>query len=481
VKQNVDDSTKPGVTVSMHRKRLIGVLAGVLAAGSLALPIAPAQAAVRRATLPKCPLAALKKATKPVEITMWHSMTQANETTLQKLADQFNSSQSDVHVKLVNQTTYRDTLDKYVAGLSTGDLPDLVQIEDTGTQQMIDTQSVLPAAACVKADHYDLSDHIKRVIDYYTVNGTLWPMPFNVSNPIFLYNKKAFTKAGLDPNKSPSTFDEVKADAKKLKDSGAVSKAGMGLKLDAWHLEQWTAMANKTYVNNGNGRKSRATGMTINTSAGVQVFTWLSDMVNGGFAVTNPADGSSAFNNLLGIGSGDYGMTIDTSAVLGTVRTVLASGQYPNVEVGVGPMPGPTGGGHLVGGAALYISNKSKPEKQAAAYEFAKFLNDPKSQITWAVGTGYIPIRKSAANSPEIKQLWATEPGYKVAFDQITTGVNDAATAGPVIGDYQGVRDAVLAAESTMFTDHVKPKAALKKATSDANATLQEYNSRVGG
>jgi len=462
-------------------KRLVAVLAGVLATSSLVLAGGSAQAAVHRAALPKCPLAALKKAKKPVEITFWHSMARDNETTLQKLTDEFNSSQSDVHVKLVNQTTYRDTLDKYIAGLSTGDLPDLVQIEDTGLQQMIDTQSVLPAQSCVKADHYDLSDHIKRVTDYYTVKGTLWPMPFNVSNPIFLYNKKAFSKAGLDPNKPPSTFDEVIADAKKLKSSGAVSKAGMGLKLDAWHLEQWTAMAGKTYVNNGNGRKSRATAMTINNPAGVKVFTWLSDMVNGGLAITNPADGQSSFDNLLGIGNGLYGMTIDTSAVLGTVRSVLASGQYPNVDIGVGPMPGPTGGGHLVGGAALYISNKSKPEKQAAAWEYAKFLNTSKAQVEWAVGTGYVPILTSAASSPEIKQLWASEPGYKVAYDQITNGVNNIATAGPVIGDYQGVRDAVLAAENSMFSDGVKPKAALKKAQQDADAAIQDYNSRVGG
>ena len=55
----------------------------------------------------KCPLAALKKADKPVEITFWHSMPQANEETLTALTDQFNSSQSDVKVTLVNQTSTR--------------------------------------------------------------------------------------------------------------------------------------------------------------------------------------------------------------------------------------------------------------------------------------------------------------------------------------------------------------------------------------
>src|SRR5215510_3840108 len=73
------------------------------------------------------PLAALKKADKPVEITMWYGVNRASEETLQRLTDTFNSSQSDVHVTLVNQTSYRDTFTKYVAGLSTGDLPDIAQ------------------------------------------------------------------------------------------------------------------------------------------------------------------------------------------------------------------------------------------------------------------------------------------------------------------------------------------------------------------
>ena len=38
-------------------------------------------------------------------------------------------------------------------------------------------------------------------------------------------------------------------------------------------------------------------------------------------------------------------MTLDTSAALGTVLSVLGSGQFPGVDLGVGPMPGPPGDG----------------------------------------------------------------------------------------------------------------------------------------
>ena len=87
-------------------------------------------------------------------------------------------------------------------------------------------------------------------------------------------------------------------------------------------------------------------------------------------------------------------MTIDTSAALGTISQVLGEGQFAAVELGVGPMPGPDSpdGGVLVGGAALYIVNQSAPEKQAAAYEFAKCLNEPQQQAEWAAATGYVPI-----------------------------------------------------------------------------------------
>ena len=430
----------------------------------------------------KCPLSALKNAkSKPVDITYWHAMTRANEETLQRLTDKFNSAQNDVHVSLVNQTTYVDTLNKFRAGLSSGDLPDLVQIEDTGLQQMIDTQAILPAQACVKADKYDLSDHLKRVVDYYSVKGQLWPMPFNVSNPVLYYNKKAFQTAGLDPSNPPKSLDEVKSAAQKLKDSATVSQAGFGMKLDPWYLEQWSALGAKTYVNNSNGRKSRATSTTFDNATGKEIFTFLNDMVKSGLARTNPAEGSSAFDNLLGIGNGNFGMTIDSSAALGTIQQVLASGQYPDVELGVAPMPGPKGkGGVLVGGAANYIVKKSSPEKQAAAWQFAKFLNEPESQADWAVGTGYVPIRQSAANLPQVQQRWAEVPGFKVAYDQLVGGVANIATAGPVIGDYQGVRDVVLDSEQQMFNG-MSPSAALKQAKQNANGKIEEYNSRVAG
>jgi sn-glycerol 3-phosphate transport system substrate-binding protein len=425
----------------------------------------------------KCPIGAIAKTTrKPVDIVFWHAMTQANEVTLKKLTDQFNASQGEVRVKLVNQTAYDDTFTKFKAGLASGDLPDLVQLQDTALQLMIDSQAVLPAQACVDADKYDLSDHINRVVDYYRVKNVLWPMPFNVSNLLLLYNKQAFTKAGLDPEKAPANFDEIRAASEKIVSSGA-AKSGIALKTAPEYPEQWLAKAGQPYVNNGNGRQARATKVTFDNAAGLDVYTWLSSMVKDKLLLATPNQG---FNHLLAVANGNAAMSVESSASLGTLLGVL--GNYPSVTLGVGAFPGPEGrGGVLVGGAALYILNKSSPAKQEAAWRFAKFLNEPASQATWSAGTGYVPIRKSAIDLDPIKKRWAEVPGFKVAYDQLLAGVDNEATAGPVIGDYVGVRKAVEDALQAMVTTGTPPKQALDRAAQRANAAIAEYNTRVGG
>ena len=78
--------------------------------------------------------------------------------------------------------------------------------------------------------------------------------------------------------------------------------------------------------------------------------------------------------------------------------------------------------------------NKSAPAKQAAAWQFLKFLDDAGEQATWAVGTGYVPIRKTRRRARTMKDYWAKNPGYKVAYDQLLSGPDSIATAGSVIG-----------------------------------------------
>ena len=211
-----------------------------------------------------------------VNITFWHSMTAANEETLTRLADKFNASQERAHVSLAFQGSYTDSLNKVLASLGSGDLPALVQLEDTATRRLVDSGAFVPAQGFIDKEDYDLSDFYPRIIDYYEADGELWPMPFNVSNPVLYYNGKAFEEVGLDPEKPPRTVDEIREYSEKLlkkDDSGNVVRTGIALEISPWYMEQMLAAHGDAYVNNDNGRKARATEATFDTEAGLKFVT----------------------------------------------------------------------------------------------------------------------------------------------------------------------------------------------------------------
>jgi len=453
------------------------VLAVVLAACGSGSPSAAATTGSKKPRLAPCPVSALRKAKSPVHVVFWESMNQANGATLQTLTTQFNSSQHKVHVTLVDQNSYTNTWQKYQAGLSNGQLPDMAQLTQTDLQAAIDTQSFLPAQSCINATHYATGDYVSRALSYYKVDGVQEAMPFAVSNPVVYYNKQSFSAAGLNPNDPPATLPQYMADAKILKAHGS----GTALVLDSWHLETWLATANQLFVNNGNGRTARATKSVFNTATARKIWTDLDSLVRSGDAVTNPSTGPDAFDNLLGMGTGKYGMTIDSSADLGTIAELLSS--HPNVTLGVGPFPvlsTKIHGGVEPGGSALYISDKVPAAQQAAAWQYLTFLDSPASQATWAAGTGYIPIRKSAVKTATIQHLWATDPGFKVAYTQLVSGPTTLATTGAVLGPYADVRTAVIDAEESMYQQGVSPTKALQTATRQVNSAIASYNQRVG-
>ena len=427
--------------------------------------------------LPECPLDALESATEPVELTFWHTMTRANETALNALTEEYNGSQDKVKVSLVNNNDSNDQHEKYLATMSTdGDLPDMLQSQEYYLQQMVDTQTVLPMQSCIDGSDTDTDDFVERTLAYYQIQDVQWGLPFAVSEPILLFNRAAFTKAGLDPDAPPATFDELREAAQKLKDAGY--EAGLALKMDPWHLEQFLALQGEELVNNGNGRDDRATEVAFDTDVAVETFTFLKDLVDDGLAITTPASGTG-FDNLLSVGTGKTGMTIDSSGALGTILEVLGSGQYADVELDVGPVPGrEDDGGVLVGGSGLYITS-TDPARQAAAWDFAAFLTTPESQATWAAATGFIPVRQSATELPAITQKWQEVPGFKVAYDEVAEGAENSATAGPAIGDYLAVRKAIEEAETKMYLENLSPQEAITQAAQSANDAITAYNDRL--
>jgi sn-glycerol 3-phosphate transport system substrate-binding protein len=430
-------------------------------------------------TAADCGLDAFASADKPVDIKFWHSMSRANADWLTKTTAAFNRSQSDVHVTLVQFANYQDLLTKYLAGLATDDLPDLFQPEDTTVQRMIDSQSVVPVQACIDADHYSLAKFLPRATAYFSFDDVLYGMPWALSNPILWYNRTLFEKAGLDPDKPPKTLAEVKEYSQKIVQSGA-ARYGIALRVEPYIFEFLNAKSGSTLVNNGNGRDARATAATFQTPTAETIWTWWNDMVKSKLAL-NTGGAANNIDHMLAVGKTDVAMAMEASGVLGTVKQVLESGQYKKVKIDTAPLPSIDGGGGVpAGDGSLWISKSASPEKRAAAWEFIKYLSSPELQASLAVEGGYAPIRTDATTVPALQQKWAAEPYFRVSYDQLTTGAENASTAGSLIGDYQGVRDAVKDGMLSMLTGGLSPTQALAKAQGEADDAIAAYNDRVG-
>jgi sn-glycerol 3-phosphate transport system substrate-binding protein len=316
-------------------------------------------------------------------------------------------------------------------------------------------------------------------------------MPFNISNPVLFYNKRVFTKAGLDPNKPPQSLDELRTMSQKIVDSGA---AKYGISLDSgfdsgggWYVEQWFCKAQEFYLDGNNGRAARATKVLYNNQTGVDVLTYLQKLLNDKLAVDVGDNSQTGYDNLLKMADAKEpaAMTINTSAAIGPVLDILGnSGQFPGIsanDVGIGPMPGPDGKpGALIGGASLWVVDSGDDVRTAATWDYLTYLVAAQQQSTWASATGYIPVRTDAITLDPYKTTVATDPRFSVAFDQLKASPDAPTSAGPVVGPLREVRSVLATGVAAIFKG-ADVKTTLDAAAKQANGLIADYNARNGG
>jgi sn-glycerol 3-phosphate transport system substrate-binding protein len=415
-----------------------------------------------------------------VELTFWHGMSGANGDALTKLTDQFNQQHAGkIHVNLAYKNTYDDTLAAYKAGISSGQLPDIVQMYDIGTRFMIDSKSILPIQSFVDADKYDVSDIQPNIAGYYTVDGALQSMPFNTSMPLFYFNKAAFTQAGLDPNTPPRTLADIRAAAEKIKANPAPGvQYPFGASLYGWFLEQFTADAGQNLCEPANGHSGRATSVSLASDTNVALLTWWQGMVRDGLAMkldSNTDNGDNAFT------SGVAAMSLESTGSLGG----FIKGAAGRFEVGTGPYPkvdAAGAGGPIIGGASLWVVGKGKsPAQERASWEFTKFLASTPSQVAWHTATGYFPISKAALNDPTDKAWVAQRPQFATAITQLQQTPLTPATQGCSVGVMPQVRKDVENAMQAAILQNQDPRAALTTAQNQADQQIGDYTKSLGG
>jgi sn-glycerol 3-phosphate transport system substrate-binding protein len=450
--------------------------------------LAPTTTQAPLADLPDCPVDALDDrgtGDGPVEITFWHGLGNELEASLIALTDEYNASQDRVIVNLENQTSYDAAIDKYIQS-SQDSRPTLVQFPEYTVQSFAQSDTLIPAQACIEASGYDTSAFLGRTLDAYTFEGIQWSMPFNVSNPVLYYNRKVFEAAGLDPDVSPITLDDLRATSQTIVDSGA---ATYGWVVDSgadsgggWFLEQWFGRAGQLYADNGNGRLTPATEVLYDGATGVELLTFVQSMIGDGLAVSvgqNPG-GQDGFLKMIDPAS-PGAMTIGTSAALGSVIAALGGGLAPGLtvdDIGVGPMPGPSAEpGAQVGGASLWIVADKGDAETAAAWDFITFLVSAETQSRWASETGYVPVRSDAVELEPLVTTYADDPRFRVPYDQLLANVDSEASLSPVLGPQREVRSATANAVAAILGG-ADVATALADAAAQSDALIQSYNDR---
>ncbi len=415
-----------------------------------------------------------------MEITYWHGLNVENEEALAALTDAYNASQTRVRVNIQNQGSYQDTIDEYY---QTGDAsrPDIVMFPEYAMQQAIDSGTVLPAGACVESSGFDTSPLQPAVLEAYSAADVLWGMPFNVSVPVLYYRRDLFENPRMNLTEPPTTFGQLR--------QYSVSMVGMsayGIAIDSdidsgggWFIEEWFAAADEPFADNDNGRTDRATEVYFNGEFGVNLLTFFQQMVDDdlAFYVGDNASGSDHFLKMADPEK-PAAMTIGTSAALGSVIAALGGGLVPGLgpdDVGIGPMPSPTGEtGVIVGGAANYIVAGKGDAEAAAAWDFLTYLVQPEVQSEWTVLTGYMPLRDDALDFEPAKTKFEDDPRYRVAYDSLAASA-DTAGAGPLLGPHRQVRQELANAVAAIMTG-ADVQASLDAAATLAEAYLLDYS-----
>jgi sn-glycerol 3-phosphate transport system substrate-binding protein len=420
--------------------------------------------------------------TGPVKIAFWHSETAANQESIQRLVDRFNASQSEVQVEVAFQGGYVDQLDKTVASLGTGNAPNLILQDANHTQFLIDSGAVIPVQTFVDQEDYDLSDFDRKAVDFSTINGQLYTMPFTISVPMIFYNKVPFREVGLDPEHAPATLEEVQEASQKLlkKDSaGNVTRSGIVLEINDWYVWQIHALQGELVVDNGNGREGRATKAIFNGPTGQRLFTWWNDMIQQGLAF-NVGRNPSGVDNFMAVASGRAVMTLTASSALRSVVDVLERGME-GIELGTGLFPGFADGegGPEMAGLFLWILDGGPQEEQEAAWKLVKWLMEPEQQADWFAGSGYLPVSQSAYELPAAQQVMEQYPQFRQPVEAYRKAPSTLATQGPLIGPMAQVSEAIKHAAEEMVLGGKDPIEALNEAAATATQEIQDYEKRV--
>jgi sn-glycerol 3-phosphate transport system substrate-binding protein len=426
-----------------------------------------------RAALALVLLALTGQAQAVTEVQWWHSMTGALNDRVNDIAKRFNDSQKDYKVTPVFKGSYPESMAAAIAAYRSGNAPALLQVFEVGTATMMSAKGAIKPVYQVMADageKFDSKTYVPAVAGYYTnPKGQMLSFPFNSSTTVFYYNKDAFEKAGIDPNRAPATWAEVVADAAKIKASGALPCA-YTTGWQSWvQLESFSAWHNVPFATEQNGFAGNHPKLVFNGPLQVRHIADMQDWAKKGYfsyAGRKNEPEAKFF-------SGECAMLTSSSAAYGNIV------KNAKFKFAVSPLPyyADVAGAPqntIIGGASLWVmGGKSKDEYKAVA-KFLTFLSQPGLQAEWHQATGYLPITMAAYELTKSSGFYDKNPGTDVSVKQMIVKTTDK-SRGVRLGNFVQIRDIIDEELENVWNGKKTAKEALDAAVTRGNEQIDRF------
>jgi sn-glycerol 3-phosphate transport system substrate-binding protein len=406
------------------------------------------------------------------EVRLWHAMSGSLGEALDTLVRRFNESQAEVRVVAEHKGSYEDTLIDALKAQKGGEGPHLVQVYEVGTAQMMATRSAYRPLWQLAAEQHvplDAKQFLPAVSGFFAdASGRLLALPFNLSTPILFYNKDAFRKAKLDPEKPPATWYEMPKAMGELVDAGY--QCVYTTVWPSWvQIENMSTWHNQDFATRDNGLGGLDARLVFNTHLMVRHVSFLVSWARSGYFTYSGRrlEAEKRF------AAGECAMLTAASSSTADLRRVAG------FDFGVAQLPyydDIKGAPHhsLIGGAGLWVLAGKKAAEYRGVAKFLAWLMRPEIQAEWHQRTGYIPATQAAYEYTRKQGFYAAHPGQEIAIKQLLN-TPSRESRGIRLGNFANVR-AILEEElEQAWSGAVPPKLALDRAAERGNELLRRF------
>jgi sn-glycerol 3-phosphate transport system substrate-binding protein len=406
------------------------------------------------------------------ELQWWHAMTGANNDVVNKLAADFNASQSDYKVMPSFKGGYADTMNAGIAAFRAGNAPHIMQVFEVGTATMMSaTGAIKPVYQLMKdaGEPFDPKAYLPTITGYYsTSKGDMLSFPFNSSSMVMWINKDELKKAGVA--EIPKTWPEVFDAAKKLKAAGHET-CGFSNAWASWaHIEQFSAWHNVPIGTKMNGLDGFDTVLKFNSPLHVKHLQNLVDLQKDKtYDYAGRANAGEAR-----FGSGECAIFLTSIGYYGTAKSTA------KFDFTAAPMPYyPDVAGapqnSIIGGASLWVMGGKKPDEYKGIAKFFTFLSDTDRQVKLHQDTGYLPITKAAYAKTKASGFYEKNPTLETPLKELTNKEPTEHSLGLRFGNMVQMRDLWSEEIEAALAGKKTAQEALDAAVSRGNAMLRTF------